>query len=207
MKRLPLGKILEMPAGPGKTAALAEWVQKLFGPEDPIPVLVGGSALELFTGGAYVTGDLDFVGKVPAHVRDVLAASGFIRKGRHWIHGKGRIFLEFPSSALGANETAQYRHFHNHSVFVISPEDLLVDRLSAWVHWDSGLDGVNAFLLYRALADQLDRKRLKKNCLEAEVSGALAAVRALFRRHGGEIPDGEVMRKWATGSLPQVKGR
>ncbi|MEW6338818.1 MAG: hypothetical protein AB1625_15640 [Acidobacteriota bacterium] len=72
---MELDRVLALGEGPTKTAAPAAWVQGLF-PHGAVPVLVGGAAVELYTGGAYVTGDLDFVGRVPAPVARALVAVG-----------------------------------------------------------------------------------------------------------------------------------
>jgi len=61
-----------LPEGPQRTAAIAVWIQSLFSEEKQVPVLVGGAAVEILTGGAYTTGDLDFVGSVPPSVRNIL---------------------------------------------------------------------------------------------------------------------------------------
>src|SRR5687768_4589224 len=87
-----------MADSPARTAALAAWVQGLF--VGSPAVLVGGSAVELYTSGAYVSGDLDFVGAVPAEVAARLRRAGFRKTGRHWVHERGRVFLEFPASRL-----------------------------------------------------------------------------------------------------------
>lgn len=189
--------ILILPIGPTRTAALAKWVQGLYRSNAQKPVLVGGSAVELFTGGAYVTGDLDFAGLVPSYVHKALTKFHFVRQGRHWIHEEGRIFLEFPSTTLAPGERSESRTFGSHSILIVSPEDLVVDRLSAWVHWRSAVDGVNAYLLYRALHEEMDIDRLEQRCLEADVSEALDAVRHLFEENKGELPASEKLEEWA----------
>ena len=91
---------LSFPEGPERTAAIAAWVQGLFLGDEQVPVPVGGAAVEILTGGAYTTGDLDFVGFVPATVRREFEMNGFKKTGRHWIHERAQIFLEFPGDAL-----------------------------------------------------------------------------------------------------------
>ena len=54
---MSISQILDLTDSPGKTAALVEWVQGLYEDDATIPVLVGGAAVELLTGGAYTTGD------------------------------------------------------------------------------------------------------------------------------------------------------
>ena len=103
---MELASVLSLPDGPAKTVALVAWVQGLF-ERDRTPVLVGGAAVELYTGGAYTTGDLDFAGTVPTAAARTLAAAGFVRHGRHWIHEAGQVYLEFPSAALAAGEQSR----------------------------------------------------------------------------------------------------
>ena len=180
-----------------RTAALAQWVQELYPSEKNRPVLVGGAAVELLTGGAYVTGDLDFAGSVPPTVARSLKQAGFTRKGRHWLHEKGRVFLEFPSAVLRDGEKAVKRNFSGRTVLVVSPEDLIVDRLSAWLHWRSPLDGVNAYLVYRSVHSGLDQERLKERAAAEKVQQALTSVEEFFSEYGTAVPDGEAMEAWA----------
>lgn len=191
--------IVAMNAGPMRTAAFAQWVQGRYRRERDRPVLVGGAAVELLTGGAYTTGDLDMVGSVTAAVATDLKGAGFTREGRHWYHEEGRVFLEFPSVALKKNEEARVRVFGDCSVLIISAEDLLVDRLAAWVYWKSSLDGVNAYLLYRAVEAELDLRRLGDRAAGEDVYVALESVKELYQQYGGTVPEDEVVETWARG--------
>lgn len=83
---MKLNETLALPEGPERTTAIVAWIQSLFADDDQVPVLVGGAAVEILAGGAYTTGDLDFVGSVPAMVGAALKKNGFERAGRHWIH-------------------------------------------------------------------------------------------------------------------------
>jgi hypothetical protein len=192
---LKFDSIIQMAEGSERTAAIAQWVQSLY-QEGDVPVLVGGSAVELYTGGAYTTGDLDFVGLVPAYVRKALTEAGFMRQGRHWIHEKEKIFLEFPSSNLGDDERKAVITIDRFHVQIISPEDLIVDRLAAFKHWESSVDGINSFLLYRIQQDHLDDKHLEKRAKDENVSVALQAVRSLYREYPDEMPPDKVLEKW-----------
>jgi len=195
-------KIIAMAPGTGRTAALAQWVQGLYRNDRDRPVLVGGAAVELLTGGAYTTGDLDFVGSIGSAVTSSLKRAGFNREGRHWFHEEGRVFLEFPSAVLRAGEEARERVFGDCSVLIVTAEDLIVDRLTAWVHWQSALDGVNAYLLYRAVEAELDLRRLESRASKENVQDALISVRDLYTQYGGAVPEDEVVEAWAKkGSL------
>jgi hypothetical protein len=97
---MEIEEILTLSESPARTAALVAWLKSLFENEDDVPVLVGGAAVELFTVGAYTTGDIDLVGAVTSSVRAALEVAGFERHGRHWIHEQAQVFIEFPGSAL-----------------------------------------------------------------------------------------------------------
>ena len=194
---MELNEALSLPEGPQRTAAITAWVQGLFSKENQVPVLVGGAAVELLTGGAYTTGDLDFVGSVPASVRRDLEASGFKRSGRHWIHDQAEIFLEFPGESLAPEEKAVRREVFGFEVVLVSVEDLLVDRLGAWAYWKSGIDGANAFLLYRTCRQEIDGDRLNLRAREAGFEEALEALRAFDDDWSESEPDPETLEHWA----------
>ena len=134
---------------------------------------------------------------MPSAVASALKGSGFTREGRHWFHEEARIFLEFPSATLRADEEARVRVFGGCPVLIVTAEDLIVDRLAAWVHWNSALDGVNAYLLYRAVEAELDLRRLEDRAASENVHDALASVKDLYTRYGGTVPEDEVVETWA----------
>lgn len=188
--------ILQLPEGPAKTAALAEWVQSLYSEDSHRPVLVGGAAVELLTRGAYTTGDLDFVGDVPDEVAAKLVNHGFKRHGRHWIHEEGQVFIEFPADRLEAPETSLQIDFDGSIVEILSPEAVLVDRLSSWSFWNSEVDAVNAVLLWREAELPFDGRLLndlvRKQNLEKNWKDFLRFVESVE----GRTPTEEDLEQW-----------
>jgi len=199
---MELKDTLSLPDGPQRTAAIVAWVQSLYSGENQVPVLVGGAAVEILTGGAYTTGDFDFVGHVPASVRRILEISGFKRSGRHWLHDEAEIFLEFPGDALGPEERAMQHEAYGYDLILVSVEDLLVDRLGAWAYWKSGVDGANAFLLFRTCRNEIDDDRLTRRAHEAGFEPALNALRTFDHDWCESEPDPETFEQWAN-SGPQ----
>lgn len=192
-----IGEILVQPEGTERTAALVSWIQGLFEEKESSPVLVGGAAVELYTNGAYTTGDVDLVGSVTPAVARALKESGFERHGRHWIHERAQVFIEFPGSALDPDEEASWLDFEGHRVRIISVEDLLVDRLGSWEYWQSSVDGVNAFLLWRAQRERMDVERVEDRIERAGWQKALQSLlQFASRREQGE-PSGEEVEEWA----------
>lgn len=190
-------EILRQPDGPDRTAALVAWVQQLSGREEDVPVLVGGAAVGLYSGGAYTTGDLDLVGPVTVDLERGLAAAGFRREGRHWIHEEAQVFLEFPGRSLAPDERALWVVLRGQRLRVISLEDLLVDRLGAWQYWESSVDGVNALLLWRVAGGGMDVDRLERRVHEEGWDRALASLRSFARRWREGDPPAEEVERWA----------
>lgn len=190
-----LKDILALPEGVRRTAALVAWVQGIYGVDDPKPILVGGAAVELYTGGAYTTGDLDFVGSVPAAVAKALAEAGFERRGRHWIHDPGRIFLEFPAAGLDPGEESITLEVEGERIVVVEPEALVADRLAAWQVWESPQDGVNAWLIARGRS--LDFQRIEALAGVRGVSAAAAKLAEIVERWQERDPTEEELEQWA----------
>jgi hypothetical protein len=184
-----------LPEGPKRTAAVAAWIQSLY-PTRP-PVLVGGAAVELYTGGAYTTGDFDFLGDVPDSVGRALEESGFKRKGRHWIHAEAELFVEFPGSAVQPHEKTAMLELGGVSVLTLSPEDMIIDRLAAWQFWRSTTDGASAFLIWKAQEKRLDRKRLAVLAGLRGVERALARLSEFVQGVGARETSPKDLEKWA----------
>ncbi len=190
-----------LPDGPGKVAALAAWLQSLNPNQGTQPILVGGGAVELYSGGAYRTGDLDFVGTLGRDAERQLESVGFRKSGRHWIHDEHRLFLEFSGSELAEGETAAIIKFGEYAVLVIGLEELIVDRLAAWRFWNSEIDGVNAFRLVQVEPGRIDWQRLGELARAAEVTEALDALVHLVESAAVREPDPQELEDWVLTSL------
>lgn len=182
-----LSAALSMAGGARRTAALARWFQSLYGRAEP-PILVGGAAVEVYTGGAYTTGDLDFVGEVPAEVARQLEAAGFRRRGRHWLHEEGEVFIELPAAELDPGARTERLSTPSGPVVLVAPEDLIADRLTAWEHWAVDLEGLNVYFLLDRLGSLLDVDRLQRRAAAQDVSAALVDLQDWLAREGPRVP-------------------
>lgn len=186
--------ILSLPEGPTRTSALVEWFQSLFEDEE-VPVLVGGAAVELYTAGAYTTGDLDFAGEVTPRVARRLREAGFDKEGRSWRLGDD-VFLELPSSSLDPGARAMRLVVGDRSVLVLGVEELLLDRLAAWKHWGSEIDATNALLLWTQHRGRIDDDRVRRLAVEAGLEEALASLLDLTPGRQ-TLPPQEEIKQWA----------
>jgi hypothetical protein len=188
---MDLAEALRLDPGPNRTAAVVAWFQGLC--ESQPPVLVGGAAVELYTGGAYRTGDLDFVGRIPSEVSRMLAEAGFRKRGRHWIHEEAQIFIELPAAEFDRTVRIDAIRINDWTVVLLSPEDVLVDRLAAWKFWRVPVEGINAYLLYRARGQAMDARRLEE---AAGVEGVADELESL-RRFGDLDREPQEIEAWA----------
>jgi hypothetical protein len=119
-------------------------------------------------------------------VDDLLAELGFRKQGRHWVVPDHDLFVEAPASfPAESEEVYEVTLRSGYKVLLLSPEDVLVDRLHQFVA--GGHREVSSQALSLLGIDDLDRKRLGER---AQEEGLVAALEALFeleaRGAGGE---------------------
>jgi hypothetical protein len=127
--------------------------------EDGIePVLVGGAAVEFYTAGGYATKDIDLALTHCPEVDRAFADLGFVKEGRYWYREDLDLLFEAPApNALPGEDAPRKRiEVENISVVILGIEDLIIDRLRAWVHGQSDEDGRWARRLALLYSDELN---------------------------------------------------
>lgn len=148
------------------TAALA--------PHGITPILVGGTALELYTAGGYNTGDVDLALPTAPEVNAAFSTLGFEKEGRFWVRADLDLLFEAPAPAglPGEDAPRTVLDIERLQVHVIGIADLLIDRLRGWVHWRSDEDARWTRRLALLHADSIDwgyvRSRVEKDADEAK---------------------------------------
>lgn len=151
---------------------------KALEPQGIKPVVVGGNAVEFYTAGGYATGDIDIV--APSEpIDEVLRSWNFRREGRHWVSQELDIVIEAPSRSL---EDQQYERaceveIDALKVYILGIEDLIIDRLNAYVYWKSSDDGVWVKELIALHSDEIDWAYLESRARKEGTAGALAELR------------------------------
>ena len=149
------------------------------------PILVGGGALEFYTAGGYTTKDIDLA---LAHGPDTDAAFkelGFTKEGRYWVREDLDLLFEAPAPLGLPGETSPRTEveIEGLKVVVIGIEDLLIDRLRAWVHWRSEEDRRWSRRLALLYADRIDWEYLRvKTAEHPEEARAVAEIEREARR-------------------------
>lgn len=140
------------------------------------PILVGGSAVEVYTFGHYVSGDIDLVAQNKDEVRNVLLSTGLFKEvGRLLISEELGVFVDIPDDVLAGSyekiRTIKIPELDT-EIKVIGIEDLIVDRLNACIFWKSESDCEIARYLFEKYKDEIDLdyliERAKKERLPLE---------------------------------------
>ncbi|MDE3838725.1 hypothetical protein C0966_04935 [Bacillus methanolicus] len=128
------------------------------------PIIVGGLSVEIYTQSEYATRDIDFVSDGYHIIEDVLFSLGFKKEGRHFYHQDIEIAVEIPSNDLvGSYEKVAKVYIDDENyVYLISIEDIILDRLRAAVHWKSEEDSIWGFRLLAKNFEVLDIEYLLK---------------------------------------------
>ncbi|MGQ0571151.1 MAG: hypothetical protein ACT4P5_16745 [Armatimonadota bacterium] len=69
-------------------------------------VVVGGSAVSFYTGGAYLSRDVDLVTDASGpQITSILGQVGFNRQDRVWIHAEVDVVVDFPAPPLAGDSS------------------------------------------------------------------------------------------------------
>ncbi|MCI4361408.1 MAG: hypothetical protein L3J91_06850, partial [Thermoplasmata archaeon] len=100
-------------------------------------IVVGGSAIEIYVSGRYVSDDIDLVAARPPAIR-VLESWGFRTEGRTWFHDEWKLDVDLvrdPSGYTGSRDRTREMATPFGPVRLAAPEDLIIRRLAEAKHW------------------------------------------------------------------------
>jgi len=143
------------------------------------PTLVGGAAVEFYTAGGYTTKDIDLALTHCPEVDRAFADLGFTKEGRYWYRTDLDLLFEAPAPMALPGETSPRTRVEVEGVevVVLGIEDLVIDRLRAWVHGQSEEDGRWARRLALLYSDRLDWAYLREKTASVSAeANALADI-------------------------------
>ena len=142
------------------------------------PVVVGGNAVAFYTAGGYATGDIDIVMEDSKKAEKIMKSIGFKKSGKDYISKELDLFVEFPSGALaGSMEKVVEVDIGEYKVFIIGIEDIIQDRLNAYIHWKSKDDFEWAKQMAVLNKKEIDWKYLKKRSIEEKTEDAFKKLK------------------------------
>jgi len=130
----------------------------------PAPIIIGGCALSYYSREVYFTSDIDLAYANREALDSVLKSIGFRKEGRYWVHEGLKMAIEAPASSLpGEDSPVELVELgEDLQCSVIGIEDLVVDRLNAFKHWKSEIDGEMVELLIRRYGAEMDWSYLEE---------------------------------------------
>ena len=135
------------------------------------PIVVGGHAVEFYTLGSYTTGDIDLVSEGYEEIKGLLENWGFKKIGRIWILPKMDIEVDVVASTLESGDFSRVSEvdIEGLNVYLIGIEDLIIDRLNAFVWWKSEEDGRWARQIAKLHWKDIDKEYIEKRAKEEEI--------------------------------------
>ncbi len=144
-------------------------------------VLVGGFAVGVYTRGQYITGDIDAACPISDEVEGKLRKLGFEKVGRHLAYPELNYMIEIPTGWIGKRKVLPVK-IASYKVDLISPEDLIVDRLCAYKFWESQTDFAQAAMVLAAQRERIDENYLQMRAREEGVEDAYKKLEAELRK-------------------------
>jgi excisionase family DNA binding protein len=138
-------------------------------------ILVGGQAVEFYTGGGYTTGDIDVICSNPDSLGKMLIKMGFSKEGRFWINNEQDLFIECPSDHFNGKTIKV--NMQSGPLYISSPEDMIVDRLCAAKFWKSDDDLRWAKEILIIQEDLIDESYLIKRAKAEQVHDFLEKIK------------------------------
>jgi hypothetical protein len=104
-------------------------------------VLTGGAVVSIYTENKYMSYDADFISPVDHKIiNSVMQELGFEKDGKDFRHNSTDFYVEFPSGPLAiGNDLVQAEfqlEFNGNKLILLSPTQSVMDRLSAYFHWN-----------------------------------------------------------------------
>ncbi|MFW5979626.1 MAG: DUF6036 family nucleotidyltransferase [Halanaerobium sp.] len=144
------------------------------------PVVVGGQAVEFYTGGGYATMDVDMICETSTKkIAEVIEKLGFYRDNKYWILDSNKIDLaiETPSGPLaGSVDKLMELEIGQHTAYFIGIEDIIIDRLNAYVHWNEKWQEEWILGMLVSNYDDIDFEYLHKRAGEERINDYLTKM-------------------------------
>jgi hypothetical protein len=146
-------------------------------------IVVGGSAIELYTSGEYTSADIDIVAVDSKLVRSILESWGFSRAGRGLESKALRLFVDlvkYPYTGSVARLRPMGTPYG--AVQVAAVEDLIVKRLLSTRFWKVAGDLEHAKMLAYQYYQSIDWVYLEEYARREEVLDIAQDLRAAARK-------------------------
>jgi len=151
-------------------------------------VVVEGNAVEFYTLGSYSTEDIDIVVTNFGIVENLLQYLDFEKINRIWYREDIDISIDLVGSELAGDPKRVSRvSIKDKTVQVIGLEDVIVDRLNAFIHWKSEQDGFWAQEIMAIHQEDIDWRYLEQRCKKEQITSALEDIKKKIKPENEKI--------------------
>lgn len=126
-------------------------------------VLVGGACVSIYTDEKHSSHDLDFISPYSHEAISIaLAELGFKKEGRYFTHAQTELYVEFPTGPVAIGDQVPVKpegqlKVNNTTIVMLSPTQCVMDRLSAWFHWNDRRSLIHALWVCEKHPINLDK--------------------------------------------------
>jgi hypothetical protein len=123
--------------------------------------------------------DIDLACNNKAPLIKILKALNFEHIGRHYFSNELNIAIEIPTSYILNNQEERLYiiEIDNYEIPILGIEDIIIDRLNAFTHWQSLEDGRIAKELLLIQYDKIDWNYLESQTQSERVNKALQNIK------------------------------
>ena len=159
-------------------------IAEAFKPFHVQPVVVGGAAVEFYTLGNYTTKDIDLIVEEPGYIKEVMLSLGFRNDCGTWfLPDRPEIIVEFPKGPLAGDwkKIQPVTLPNGHTAYLLSLEDILIDRTLAAKYWTDGSEEWVRFMM-AAHYEEINWKYLRQTAMRELCLDTLERARNWARR-------------------------
>jgi hypothetical protein len=148
--------------------------------------IVGGSAIEIYTNGSYVSGDVDIVTDSRDAIARVLVSWSFKNEGKWFSKKEWSLFVDvMETPGTGSRRLTRVLTTKAGSFRVAAIEDLLIKRVREAVNWQDREEAYDQAVLLARYANRVDWEYIE---FYARKEGWLPQLRGLRRAASSRPP-------------------
>jgi len=136
--------------------------------------LVGGQAVETYTAGQFLTGDINVTTSDSATTQKILKSLGFEEIGMIWLNKP--LGIAFHIVGYFSPERSRTIRIGPYKARIVGVEELILDRLSAAKFWNIPADYEKAKVLYDNFEKQIDKDYLREIAKKKKVDDLLLRI-------------------------------
>jgi hypothetical protein len=139
---------------------LAAWLTKIIKTlGGSPPIVVGGTAVSVYSGNSYATMDVDFISNSEEIAKEVLLELGYAKSGKDFYHKGLESLIEFPSRDY-LEDPKRFSEYTVPStdlvIYLVGIDDLILDRIGSYDATDDLSSKEWATRLMLAYYDHID---------------------------------------------------